>query len=180
MEYTFSYQSPIGVIRIVINDEKLARLDFGDTPVIPVPGEGLPTPVSEMVRLWLTDYFAGKNPDFRDLPILRVGTPFQERVWDAMAEIPYGNVATYGEIAASIGSGARAVGGAVARNPFCIVGPCHRVVRADSQLGGYAWGPQRKLWLLRHEGYKDFLKSSKGDLQGRFILANKGCTPDRD
>ncbi len=82
------------------------------------------------------------------------GTNFQLRVWRALLEIPVGSVTTYGAIAASIGdaNAARAVGAAVGSNPVSYLIPCHRVIRASGELGGYAWGPDRKRVMLALEG----------------------------
>ncbi|HSD38895.1 MAG TPA: methylated-DNA--[protein]-cysteine S-methyltransferase [Rhodocyclaceae bacterium] len=91
-----------------------------------------------------------------DFPVLNRGTPFQRRVWQAIAEIPAGEIRTYGELSASIGGTARAVGQACGANPFPIVVPCHRVV-AKTGIGGFAnardgWLLETKRWLLKHEG----------------------------
>ena len=90
------------------------------------------------------------------LPLAPVGTPFQRRVWAAIAMIPSGETRSYGSLAASIGSGARAVGNACGANPYPLVVPCHRVIAADQSLGGFA--RQRggfllmvKQWLLQRE-----------------------------
>ena len=82
-----------------------------------------------------------------------VGTPFQQRVWSALREIPFGDTASYGELAARIGqpTASRAVGLANGRNPIAIVVPCHRVIGAAGGLIGYAGGLDRKRWLLDHE-----------------------------
>jgi len=82
------------------------------------------------------------------------GTNFQLRVWRALLEIPVGSVTTYGAIAASLGdaNAARAVGSAVGSNPVSYLIPCHRVIRASGELGGYAWGPDRKRVMLALEG----------------------------
>jgi O-6-methylguanine DNA methyltransferase len=81
------------------------------------------------------------------------GTDFQEAVWDALVKIPYGQTASYGQIAQAVGSpnGARAVGMACNRNPIMIAVPCHRVVGADGQLVGYALGMEMKQALLTLE-----------------------------
>jgi methylated-DNA-[protein]-cysteine S-methyltransferase len=101
----------------------------------------------------LEEYFQGKRTRF-DLPFRLQGTPFQQRVWTELARIPYGNTWSYRELAVRVGSPAavRAVGSANARNPVCIFIPCHRVVRASGELGGYAGGLENKARLLRLEG----------------------------
>jgi AraC family transcriptional regulator of adaptative response/methylated-DNA-[protein]-cysteine methyltransferase len=88
-----------------------------------------------------------------DLPLDVQGTAFQQRVWEALREIPVGRTATYGEIAARIGapSAVRAVAGACAANPLAVAIPCHRVVRTDGSLSGYRWGVERKRALLERE-----------------------------
>jgi methylated-DNA-[protein]-cysteine S-methyltransferase len=87
---------------------------------------------------------------------LRDGTPFQRRAWEALRAIPWGATVTYGELAARLGrpGAARAVGGAVARNPVAILVPCHRVVGADGSLTGYAGGVELKRALLEIEGVR--------------------------
>lgn len=102
----------------------------------------------------LAAYFAGELKDFR-LPLLAAGTPFREKVWAALDDVPYGATVSYGEIAARIGApraAVRAVGGAIGANPLLIVRPCHRVIGADGSLTGYAGGLDRKIHLLTHEG----------------------------
>ncbi|MBQ8091807.1 MAG: methylated-DNA--[Pyramidobacter sp.] len=97
-------------------------------------------------------YFTGGGPDPSELPLTLSGTPFQNRVWSELINIPYGRVETYGAIAARLGSSARAVGGAVGRNPISIVVPCHRVLGSSGSLTGYAGGLENKIRLLRLEG----------------------------
>ena len=83
------------------------------------------------------------------------GTPFEHEVWAALQEIPYGETTTYGALAVRLGrppGAARAVGGANARNPVCIVVPCHRVIGGDGSLTGYAYGVDVKRELLALEG----------------------------
>ena len=97
----------------------------------------------------LDAYFAGELTHF-DLPLAPRGSDFQQRVWAALQEIPYGQTESYGELAARIGSpgGARAVGLANGKNPIGIIIPCHRVVGADGSLTGYGGGVERKKLLL--------------------------------
>jgi len=98
----------------------------------------------------LNRYFAGELTVF-DLPLATAGTPFQERVWSALREIPYGTTASYGEVARRLGlagGASRAVGLANGSNPISIVIPCHRVIGADGSLTGYGGGLDRKRYLL--------------------------------
>ena len=101
------------------------------------------------VKAQLTAYFEGKLKHF-DLPLAPAGTAFQLSVWEALKAIPYGEVASYGDIAKAIGNpkAVRAVGGANARNPIPIVIPCHRVLGSDGSLTGFGGGLTTKQRLL--------------------------------
>ncbi len=114
---------------------------------------GEATPLLSRGRLELLDYLAGKRRVFH-LPLAPRGTPFQQSVWQALTDIPYGHTITYGELARRVGCprGSRAVGQANHRNPLPIFLPCHRVVGARGALTGYAGGVELKQWLLRLEG----------------------------
>ena len=103
----------------------------------------------------LRAYFAGELRDF-DLPLAPRGTAFQQSVWDALLEIPYGATTTYSELAATIGrpSACRAVGAANGRNPLAVIVPCHRVIGAAGALTGYGGGLERKRMLLALEAAK--------------------------
>jgi methylated-DNA-[protein]-cysteine S-methyltransferase len=98
-------------------------------------------------------YLAGDLSALERVRVDTGGTPFQERVWAALRRIPVGATASYGDIARAVGSprAVRAVGRANALNPVSLVIPCHRVVRSDGELCGYAGGLPRKRWLLDHE-----------------------------
>ena len=101
------------------------------------------------LRSQLGEYFAGERTSF-ELELRPAGTPFQQRVRGVLAEIPYGGTVSYGELAQRIGAPAasRAVGTANARNPLCVVVPCHRVIGTSGALTGYAGGLERKRLLL--------------------------------
>ncbi|TAJ55693.1 MAG: methylated-DNA--[protein]-cysteine S-methyltransferase [Nevskiaceae bacterium] len=105
-----------------------------------------------MARRQLEEYFAGTRTDF-DLPISPKGTEFQQRVWAALLEIPFGETRSYGEQARLIGDykAVRAVGLANGRNPIPVIVPCHRVIGADGSMTGFGGGIERKKWLLAHE-----------------------------
>lgn len=100
----------------------------------------------------LREYFQGIRRDF-DLPLAPAGTAFQQKVWQLLQQIPYGDTWSYGEQASKLGNpnASRAVGAANGKNPLAIVVPCHRVIAANQRLTGYAGGLSRKLWLLRFE-----------------------------
>lgn len=106
---------------------------------------------ARQLAAWLDD------PTTRfELPLATAGTPFQRRVWAAIAAIPCGETRSYGELARELGSSARAVGGACGANPLPIIVPCHRVIAANGRLGGFAHSdggflPKVKRWLLHHE-----------------------------
>jgi methylated-DNA-[protein]-cysteine S-methyltransferase len=102
----------------------------------------------------LARYFAGDVRAIDGLAVDPAGTPFQEKVWKRLREIPAGGTTTYGELAKSVGrpGAARAAGGAVGANPIPIVIPCHRVLAANGTLNGFGGGLVRKRWLLEHEG----------------------------
>ncbi|MCQ6262806.1 methylated-DNA--[protein]-cysteine S-methyltransferase [Alcanivorax sp. MM125-6] len=103
-------------------------------------------------REQLAAYFAGQLREF-ELPLAPRGSDFQQSVWRALAEIPYGETESYGELARRLGNpgASRAVGLANGRNPLGIIVPCHRVIGANGTLTGYGGGLERKQWLLDHE-----------------------------
>ena len=106
----------------------------------------------EDVARQLGEYLAGERSTF-ELPLKANGTEFDRRVWELIAEIPYGQTTTYGDLARELGAGTdpRDVGAAVGRNPLSIVIPCHRVIGSTGKLTGYAGGLERKRTLLQIE-----------------------------
>lgn len=149
----------IGTLRVWATDQGIRRVDFGPDPDGVQPDEQLssaPPPAHlDSALTELREYFAGKRREFALLLDLSATTDFQRRVYERLLRIPYGQVATYGEVARDIGadaSAARAVGGAVGSNPIAIVIPCHRVVASDGRLVGFGGGIERKAALLRLEG----------------------------
>jgi methylated-DNA-[protein]-cysteine S-methyltransferase len=148
---TMTLDTPLGPIRLTWADGVLVEIDLEPDSA---SGDD-PGPVPEAVVAEVRAYFA--NPRHRfDLPLHLAGTPFQRRVWDALRAIAPGETRTYGDLAAELGTSARAIGGACRANPCPIVVPCHRVVGATG-LGGFAGDLSGhkvavKRWLLRHEG----------------------------
>lgn len=152
--------SPVGPLVLGATADGLCLLEFGDRKALERQPEALArhfrAPLApgrnrwiEAARAQLSEYFQGGRRDF-DLPLVIRGTPFQEKVWRALLEIPYGATWSYRDVAARIGTptATRAVGTANGRNRLAIVIPCHRVVNADGKLGGYGGGLWRKQYLL--------------------------------
>ena len=145
------FDTPVGQMALAGEGDAISRLYL---PGLPLPRlASRETPLLARVREELLEYLAGARRDF-DLPLAPQGTPFQQRVWAALREIPYGQTRSYRELALAAGSprGYRAVGMANHRNPIPILIPCHRVVGADGSLTGYAGGLELKRKLLELEG----------------------------
>lgn len=108
-------------------------------------------------------YFAGDAKVIDRLPVRFGGTPFQQRVWTALRNIPSGITISYSELARRIGQpkAVRAVGLANGSNPLSVVVPCHRVIGANGDLTGYGGGVERKRWLLAHEGNPQIFSEGK-------------------
>ncbi|MBI2898531.1 MAG: methylated-DNA--[protein]-cysteine S-methyltransferase [Deltaproteobacteria bacterium] len=146
--------SPVGSLRLVATADALVAV-FLPTQPPGGPDAGRPAAridVLEAAARELDEYFRGERRRFA-IPLAPAGTEFERRVWRALAEIPFGELRSYGEVARAIGRprAARAVGAANARNPLSIIVPCHRVVGANGALTGYAGGLAIKQWLLEHE-----------------------------
>ena len=136
-------ETPIGTAFLQLDGDALSALRFER----PFEGERVRSDAGERLR----HYFAGNLRAFEGLKLAATGTDFQRKVWSLLREIPVGETRNYGELARMIGSHPRAVGSANGSNPIAIVVPCHRVIAKDGGLCGYAYGTQRKEWLLRHE-----------------------------
>jgi methylated-DNA-[protein]-cysteine S-methyltransferase len=150
-------EAPFGVLTVVGSDLGIRYVMFNND-AHPKPLERLHVSDSEIhesvndAMNQLEEYFDGSRRDF-ELPLDLQGTEFQVAAWNALADIPYGHTASYGQQAASIGrpKAVRAIGGANGRNPVAIVLPCHRIVGADGSLTGFGGGIAVKKWLLDHE-----------------------------
>lgn len=141
--------SPVGGLRLHASAGLLTRIDFGADAV----GTATPDPILDLAQRELSEYFDGTRTEF-SVPIASDGTEFQQKVWNAVRKVPYGQVASYGEIAQRLGydgTVSRAVGAANGANPIPIIVPCHRIVGSDGTLTGYAGGVERKRILLELE-----------------------------
>ena len=148
--------TPIGPITLIAEGDEIIAVYMEIHLHAPDPaeyGERVEhDPLLDEAARQLSEYFAGDRTEF-DLPLRPIGTEFQQRVWRALCDIPFGHTWSYGELAAHIGSptASRAVGLANGRNPISIVIPCHRVIGANGSMTGYGGGIERKRWLLAHE-----------------------------
>ena len=161
--------SPIGVLRLVTDDQGLREIWFerGRHQRAPQPDWVRAEAPLTQARQQLEEYFAGTRQHF-DLPLRPHGTPFQQDVWWELARIPYGTTISYGELARRIGQpqAMRAVGAANGRNPLPIVLPCHRVIGSNGSLTGFGGGLPTKRYLLSLED-----RIAHGDLFGLELRA---------
>ena len=150
-------ESPIGPLMLSSDGESLTGLYMGKPSKRPNTdswAEDAQHPVLKETARQLDEYFKGHRRRF-ELPLKFNGTQFQQRVWRALTEIPFGETRTYGQLARQLDnpSACRAVGLAHGKNPIAVIVPCHRVIGADGSLTGFGGGLPRKEWLLSHEGF---------------------------
>lgn len=151
-EYSAVLSAPTFALGVRCTDDEITEIAYLE----PCAGIKPTTPLAQEAVRQLSAYL--KDPKFAfSLPLAPAGTPFQRRVWSGIAAIEPGSTRSYGELAAAIHSGPRAVGNACGANPYPLVVPCHRVVAANRGLGGFARSRggfllDVKRWLLRHEG----------------------------
>lgn len=167
LRYT-TVDSPIGELLLLGDSHALRGLHMqaGPRPMTVASGWEPDAPAFTNVRAQLAEYFAGRRTAF-EMAFVLDGTPFQQRVWNALRAIPYGETISYGKLARAIGRpmAARAVGLANGRNPISVIVPCHRVIGADGTLTGYGGGTERKRMLLDLEAAT--LASRTGERCGR-------------
>lgn len=151
--FTYNYDSPVGPLSLSSDGSSLTGLSFAPQPNQDI--KELPV-FNETIRQ-LEEYFSGKRKEF-DLPLKNDGTDFQQKVWNELMNIPFGTSITYKDLSVKLGDlkAIRAVGTANGKNNIAIIVPCHRVIGADGSLTGYAWGVDKKKWLLKHEGHPAF------------------------
>ncbi len=132
MPATLTVESPLGLLALRADGDRLTSLDWVDAPA-----EEKATDFLREAATQLLAYFDRRLTAF-DLPLAPEGTAHQQAVWSAMLRIPYGGLITYGEIANELNSSARAIGTACGRNPIPVIVPCHRVVATGGRMGGYS------------------------------------------
>jgi AraC family transcriptional regulator, regulatory protein of adaptative response / methylated-DNA-[protein]-cysteine methyltransferase len=152
----------LGLLLVAATDKGLCSIRFGDSEAALLDELNTRFPHAQIgtsdaafqATLAATVAYVEQPKDRFNLPLDIQGTAFQQRVWQALQDIPLGKTASYQDVATAIGSPAavRAVAGACAANPVAVAIPCHRVVKADGALSGYRWGVERKEKLLQREG----------------------------
>ena len=160
MTYKQYITSPQGMVEVCANEKGITAITFVDkSDVQKESGEHIRgNAITQEGCDQLTAYFNKRLSSF-DLPLNAMGTDFQKRVWQALLEVPYGQTASYADIATAIENpkSVRAVGMANGRNPVAIVVPCHRIIGSNKTLTGYAGGLERKQYLLNLEGAQGVL-----------------------
>lgn len=144
------FKSQIGIIKISY-EEKINKIELANE----FPGKSEKDEVFHLFKNQILEYLSGTRKNFDHIDLLDLGgTDFQKSVWKALLEIPYGQTSSYKQIANLIGNpkAVRAVGTACGNNPFLIIIPCHRIVKSDGSLGGFAYGSEIKKKLLKLEG----------------------------
>lgn len=151
MKVQFQYQTDLGMLYIVQEDDAIAEVGILQPNEI-IQYEKKETPLIQNAYQQLKEYFQGERQTFQ-LPLTPKGTPFQQKVWNILQTIPYGETWSYLQMAKAIGNpkACRAVGMANHRNPIGIIIPCHRVIGSNGNLVGYASGLDRKRYLLNLE-----------------------------
>jgi len=141
------YDSPIGIIEVVADDEKVNSVLF-----VEEINSSNENHIVKQVLQQLDYYFKGETIHISPLSISS-GTPFQQTVWTSLTQIPFGTTTTYSDIASRLNNekAVRAVGTAIGKNQLAILVPCHRVLGKNGSLTGFAWGTWRKEWLIQHE-----------------------------
>lgn len=157
MIHGYLIPSPLGDITLRAEDDALTGVFFVGQKYYPaltmMPYDQAVPRVIRQAEEQLAEFFSGERQAF-NVPLRLRGTPFQEQMWRELAQIPYGEVVSYGAMAKKMGlrpGHSRAVGMANGRNPICIILPCHRVIGASGDLTGYAGGMDRKRALLKLE-----------------------------
>ncbi len=153
--FTDYLDTAIGWVEIKATDQGIHSVHFIEEQNATAAA---PNDMTDVCKQQLAEYFAGERTTF-DLPFDQAGTPFQRQVWSALLSIPFGQVASYQDIAHAVNNpkAVRAVGAANGKNPIAIIVPCHRIIGSNGTLTGYAGGLERKQWLLQHEGKQLFI-----------------------
>jgi len=146
MDYASILSSPVGELTIMADDDYIYAITFAEKNI-----DGLTeNELTKLASKQLNDYFKGSLKAF-DFPIRQKGTEFQQTVWQNLLSVGYGETISYAKFSAQQPLAIRAIAAANGKNDIAIIVPCHRVIRSNGKLVGYAGGLWRKQWLLQHE-----------------------------
>ncbi|MFW6256713.1 MAG: methylated-DNA--[protein]-cysteine S-methyltransferase [Bacillota bacterium] len=175
--YISYYPSPIGILKIKFTVNSIQKVSFVEGKINNIDCNGLYYKKEirntyNLIYDQLNGYFTGKMKEFQ-LDLSFSGTDFKQKVWSYIRDIPFGEVCTYKQVARKVGNedAVRAVGNACRDNPILIFIPCHRVVKANGEPGGYAGNNYRKQWLLQHE--KKHVQKDKVQSETSFSASRK-------
>ena len=150
-----SHKTPIGVLNLLADDQILIGANLSTVAALAVDKDSKTVKSIPVISELIQDYFDGDLTALNGIQVRQSGATFSQSAWKAMRKITVGKTWTYSELAAKAGSpnAVRAAGTACANNSIMLIVPCHRIVKTGGALGNYAYGVEKKRWLLTHEGF---------------------------
>jgi methylated-DNA-[protein]-cysteine S-methyltransferase len=150
-----SHKTPIGVLNLLADDQILIGANLSTVAALDADKDSKTVKSIPVISELIQDYFDGDLTALNGIQVRQSGATFSQSAWKAMRRITVGKTWTYSELAAKAGSpnAVRAAGTACANNSIMLVVPCHRIVKTGGALGNYAYGVEKKRWLLTHEGF---------------------------
>ena len=150
-----SHKTPIGVLNLLADDQILIGANLSTVAALAADKDSKTVKSIPVISELIQDYFDGDLTALNGIQVRQSGATFSQSAWKAMRRITVGKTWTYSELAAKAGSpnAVRAAGTACANNSIMLIVPCHRIVKTGGALGNYAYGVEKKRWLLTHEGF---------------------------
>lgn len=150
-----SLKTPVGTLNLLADDQILIGANLSTITAFNVIGDVKSVRAIPVISDLINDYFDGDLTAINAIKVRQPGAAFSQTAWKAMRKVNAGKVISYSDLADKAGSPAavRAAGSACANNAIMLVVPCHRIVKTGGALGNYAYGVDKKEWLLRHEGF---------------------------
>jgi methylated-DNA-[protein]-cysteine S-methyltransferase len=150
-----SHKTPIGVLNLLADDQILIGANLSTVAALDADKDSKTVKSIPVISELIQDYFDGDLTALNGIQVRQSGATFSQSAWKAMRRITVGKTWTYSELAAKAGSpnAVRAAGTACANNSIMLIVPCHRIVKTGGALGNYAYGVEKKRWLLTHEGF---------------------------
>ena len=150
-----SIKTPVGTLNLLADDQILIGANLSNISAFNVNADVKSVKVIPVISDLISDYFDGDLTAINAIKVRQPGATFSQAAWKAMRKVNAGKVISYADLADKAGSPAavRAAGSACANNAIMLVVPCHRIVKTGGALGNYAYGVDKKEWLLSHEGF---------------------------